>query len=68
MCIRDSQRPAHLRLPVFEDEYAHLVWLAGLGLADTSVVAVALYTLVDRRVVHNADSPSAWTWEYQGRF
>eukprot|EP00752_Nemacystus_decipiens_P004057 g3715.t1 len=61
------RRPDHLRLP-FEDEFSHLVWSADLGLADTSIVAVPLYTLVDRRVVHSADTPSAWTWEYQGRF
>ena len=61
------QRPAHLRLPAFEDEYAHLVWSAELGLVDTSVVVVPLLTLEDRRVVRNADSPSAWTWEYRGR-
>ena len=39
-------RPLELRLP-FEDEFAHLVWSADLGLADASVVAVPLYTLVD---------------------
>ena len=39
-------RPSELRLP-FEDEFAHLVWSADLGLADASVVAVPLYTLVD---------------------
>ncbi|CAB1102956.1 unnamed protein product [Ectocarpus sp. CCAP 1310/34] len=60
-------RDDHLRLP-FEDEYAHLVWSADLGLADTSVVAVPLYTLVDRRVAHGAGNTAAWTWEYQGRF
>lgn len=60
-------RPQHLRLP-FEDEYAHLVWSADLGLADTSVVAVPLYTLTNRRVAHGAVNTEAWTWEYQGRY
>ena len=60
-------RPQHLRLP-FEDEYAHLVWSADLGLVDTAVVGVPLYTLVDRRVVHRSGTTLAWTWRYQGRY
>jgi len=31
-------------------------------------VAVPMYTLVDRRVVHGTGSTPTWTWEYQGRF
>ena len=46
-------RPLDLRLP-FEDEFAHVVWSADLGSADTSVVAVPLYTVVDRRAVHSS--------------
>ncbi|CAB1098497.1 unnamed protein product [Ectocarpus sp. CCAP 1310/34] len=42
-------QPHDLRLP-YEDEFAHLGWSADLGLADTSVVAVPLYTVLDRRV------------------
>ena len=44
------------------------MWSGDLGLADTSVVAVPLYTLVDRRVAHGTGSSSAWAWEYQGRY
>ena len=47
------RRPLDLRLP-FEDEFAHVVWSADLGSADTSVVAVPLYTVVDRRAVHSS--------------
>lgn len=57
------KRPQDLRFP-FEDEFAHLVWSADLGLVDASIVAVPLYTLVDRRVVHGTGSTPAWTWEY----
>lgn len=32
----------------FEDEYAHLVWSANLGLVDNSAVAVPLYTLTNK--------------------
>ena len=60
-------RPDELRL-AFKDEYAHLAWSADLGLADTSVVAVPLYTLVERRVVRGVRNAKAWTWEYQGRY
>eukprot|EP00903_Cladosiphon_okamuranus_P021321 g19591.t2 len=44
------KRPDHLKLE-FEDEHAHLVWSADLGLADTSVLTVALYTLVDGKAL-----------------
>ena len=58
-------RPDHLRLP-FEDEFAHLVWSADLGLTEASVVAVPLYTLTERRVAHGEGT--TWAWEYQGRY
>ena len=61
------QRPDHLRL-AFEDEFSHLVWSADLGLADASVAAVPLYTLIDRRVGKGTGGASAWTWEYRGRY
>lgn len=60
-------RPPHLRLP-FEDEYAHLVWSADLGLADASVIAVPLYTLVTRRVAYGMGNTTSWAWGYQGRY
>lgn len=62
------QRPTELRHP-FEDEFAHLVWSADLGLADDSVAAVPLYTLTNRTVVPGTGNVStAWAWEYQGRY
>lgn len=61
-------RPPHLR-HTFEDEFAHTIWSVDLGLADTSVVAVPLYTLTDRRVVKGGDRTNpSWAWEYRGRY
>ncbi|CAB1096262.1 unnamed protein product [Ectocarpus sp. CCAP 1310/34] len=60
-------RPQDLRLS-FEDEFAYVMWSADLGLADISVVAVPLYTLVDRRAVRGADNAPTWTWEYQDHY
>jgi len=60
------QRPAQLQLP-FEDEFSHLIWSADLGLADTSVAAVPLYTLTARQV-EQGKTAGTWTWEYRGRY
>ena len=60
-------RPEDLRLS-FEDEFSHLIWSADLGLADTSVVAVPLYTLMARRVGKGRGGSGTWAWEYRGRY
>ena len=61
-------RPEHLRHS-FEDEFAHVIWSVDLGLADTSVVAVPLYTSIEKRVVKGrGESNTAWAWEYRGRY
>lgn len=51
-------RPEHLRHE-FSDEYSQLAWSADLGLAEPSVVASPLYTLVDRRFVLEEGIPGA---------
>lgn len=66
-------KPFHPRPPglqhAFEDEFAHFVWSADLGLKDHSTAAVPLYTLTNRRVVGGAEKdPTSWAWEYQGRY
>ena len=58
-------RKAELRHD-FEDEFSHVAWGADLGLTDVSVAATPLYTLIDRRAVHQ--STDSWSWEYKGRF
>lgn len=49
---------SHLRLP-FDNEYAHPVWSADLGVADTSVLAVLLYMIVARKVAYGTGNTSA---------
>eukprot|EP00752_Nemacystus_decipiens_P009968 g8890.t1 len=61
------QRPDCLQLD-FEDAFNHLVWSADLGLADTSFVAVPLYTLIGRRVGTGTGGSVTWAWEYRGRY
>ena len=58
-------RPERLR-HAFEDEFAHLAWGADLGLADTSTVAVPLYTLTDRQAIESTGS--GWEWQYRGLY
>ena len=58
-------RPEHLR-HAFEDQFAHLAWGTGLGLADTSTVAVPLYTLTGRRAIEGTGA--GWEWQYRGRY
>eukprot|EP00752_Nemacystus_decipiens_P016023 g14325.t1 len=61
-------RPKDLQHP-FEDEFSHFVWGPDLGLVEHSVVASALYTLIDRKPTQGAGSVSeAWAWEYRGKY
>ena len=60
-------RPLDLRLP-FEDEFSHFVWGPDLGLVEDSVIATPLYALTSRRVAQGAGEPTAWAWEYQGKY
>ena len=57
-------RPEHLRHD-FEDEFAHFVWGADLGLAEVSIAAKPLYTLTDRKPTRVGGD--TWNWEYRGR-
>ena len=50
----------------FEDEFSHMAWGADLGLADVSVAATPLYTLLDRKAVRKPNE--SWKWELRGRF
>ena len=58
-------RPDDLRHD-FENEFAHLAWGVDFGLAEPSIVASPMYTLIDRRAV--MDQGNAWKWRYKGRF
>ncbi|CAB1106551.1 unnamed protein product [Ectocarpus sp. CCAP 1310/34] len=60
-------RPLDVRL-AFEDEFAHYVWEPDLGLVEDSVVAAPLYTLFDRRTTQAGGAPTAWAWEYKGKY
>ena len=60
-------RPHHLQLP-FENDFSHLIWSAYLGLADTFVVGVSLYTLIARRVGKGTGHIGPSAWEYRGRY
>lgn len=66
-------KPFHSRSPelrhTFEDEFAYLVWSSDFGLNEDLGEKTPLYTLTDRRVVRGGGGrPTAWAWEYQGKF
>ena len=58
-------RPDDLRHD-FENEFAHLAWGVDFGLAEPSIVASPMYTLIDRKAV--IGQGNAWKWRYKGRF
>ena len=58
-------RPDDLRHD-FENEFAHLAWGIDFGLAEPSIVASPMYTVIDRKAVMGQGN--AWKWRYKGRF
>ena len=58
-------RPDDLRHD-FENEFAHLAWGVDFELAQPSIVASPMYTLIDRKT--EMGQGNAWKWRYKGRF
>ena len=50
----------------FENEFAHLPLGVDFGLAEPSIVASLMHTLIDRKAVMGQGN--AWKWRYKGRF
>lgn len=57
-------RPVEMRHEL-GDGHAHCTWGADLDLTEPSTVASPMYTLVDRRAVH--EKTGTWRWEYRRR-
>ena len=58
-------RPDDLRHD-FENEFAHLAWRVDFGLAESSIVASPMHTLIDRKAVMGQGN--AWKVSIQGTF
>lgn len=56
-------RPEHL-CHAFQNKFAHLAWDTDLRLADTSTVAVPLYS--DQQTIGSAGH--WWQWQYRGLY
>ena len=59
--LTSGRPPSRLRKRI-----AHLAWGVNFGLAEPSIVASPMYTLIDRKAV--MDQGNAWKWRYKGRF
>ena len=59
--LTSGRPPSRLR-----NDFAHLALGVDFGLAEPSIVASPMYTLVDRKAV--TGQGNAWKWRYKGRF
>ena len=50
----------------FENEFAHLTWGVGFGLAEPLILPSRMYTPIDRNAMMGQGN--AWKWRHKGRF